>query len=67
MLYTFKTKIPSISSIFSWVSGTTGATTNEATQAFRKINDQTPKTSAKFTPCFPGYFREIGIWPKNHK
>jgi hypothetical protein len=67
MLYTFKAKIALTSSIFSWVSGTTGATTNEATQGFRKIKDQTPKTSAKFTPRFPRYFREIGIWPKNRK
>jgi hypothetical protein len=67
MLYTFKAKIPLISSIFSWVLGTTGATTNEETQAFRKIKDQTSKTSAQFTPCFPRYFREIGFWPKNRK
>jgi hypothetical protein len=53
--------------IFTWVSGNTGATNNKETQAFRKIKDQTSKTSAKFNPCFPRYFREIGFWPKNRK
>jgi hypothetical protein len=67
MFYTFKAKIAFTSYIFSWVSGTTGATNNAATQAFRKIKDQTSKTSAKFTPCFPGYFRKIRFWPKNRK
>jgi hypothetical protein len=68
MLYTFKPKIfLRTAIIFAWVSGTTGATNNEATQAFRKIKDQTSKTSAKFNPCFPRYFREIGFWPKNRK
>jgi hypothetical protein len=67
MLYTFRAKIALTFRIFSWVSGTTGATDNEATQDFRKIKDQTSKTSAKSTPRFPGYFREIGIWPKNSK
>jgi len=68
MLYTFKAKIfLKTAIIFAWVSGTTGATNNEASQDFRKIKDQTPKTSAKFTPCFPRYFREIEIWPKNPK
>jgi hypothetical protein len=68
LLYTFKAKIFLKSAIiFAWVSGTAGATHNEATQDFRKIKDQTSKTSAKSTPRFPGYFREIGFWPKNRK
>jgi hypothetical protein len=67
MLYTFRAKIALTFRIFSWVSGTTGATDNEATQDFRKIKDQTSKTSAKFTPHFPRHFREIGFWPKNSK
>jgi hypothetical protein len=67
MLYTFRAKIALAFRIFSRVLGTTGATDNEATQDFRKIKDQTSKTSAKSTPRFPGYFREIGFWPKNRK
>jgi hypothetical protein len=67
MLYTFRAKIALTFRIFSRVLGTTGATHNEATQDFRKIKDETSKTSAKSTPRFPRYFREIGIWPKNRK